>query len=340
MGKVKSILILGSNHLASLELTYEKCFNEMGINTNTYGIQEDFLAYYNKSILQKLIYRLGLSLIIPQLQKKVKKLILEYKPTHVLVFKGMEITPKTIIWIKEQGVIVCNYNPDHPFIFSGRGSGNENVTRSITLFDYYFSYADDAVNKLNLLGSQSYKIPFGFDSDGFEYKEMMIENEVLKACFLGNADKKRVEYINKLAHMGLQIDVFGENWNQFKLEKSIKIGEAKYGQAFWDTLQRYALQLNFLRQHNLNTHNMRTFDIPGAGGIMLAPKNLDHSLFFEEDTEVFLFENIEEAFHIARNILKLTFQQRQEIRKKARLKSLIHHTYKQRANDLIKQIEL
>lgn len=335
----KKLAIIGSNHRAALELTYQGLIEKVGYSVSLFPAQSIFLEYYNRSVFNKLLYRVGLSLIINQIQDKLKEFIISEKPSIILVFKGMEITPETLLWMKNQGITMCNYNPDHPFIFSGRGSGNRNVTHSITLYDYYFSYAEDAVEQLNKLGVKSYKIPFGFDNESFNYQELKLESEIPKVCFLGNADKQRVHFINQLAKLGLDIDVFGENWHQFTLEPLVRVGPAKYGQEFWLILQTYAVQLNLLRPHNTNSHNMRSFDIPGAGGILLAPFTVDHAMFYNDGEEVFLFHGVEQAAKMANELMCKSFEQRQEIRKKARQKSVEVHTYKQRVQELLKVIE-
>lgn len=333
------IVIVGSDHCAALELIFQRELLSLGYNVKIFPAQSFFLQYYNKRILNKIFYRLGLSSILKIIQKKLKEFILENNPKVVLVFKGMEITPNTLLWIKNRGIKLYNYNPDHPFVFSGRGSGNVNVSKSINLYDYYFSYAEDVVNDLIKLGVKSQKIPFGFDANGFEFKELTKENEVVKTCFLGNADKFRAQFINELATLGLEMDVFGENWNEYKMNKRVTISSAKYGLDFWITLQKYAVQLNLLRPHNLTTHNMRSFDIPGAGGIMLAPFTKDHSSYFENNSEVYLFKNVNEALLITKGILNLSFEERKIVRTKARHKSLKEHTYNHRISQFIKYIE-
>ncbi len=332
---VKKIVLIGSDHKAALELIYKKLLEQNGYICSIFPAQTLFLEYYNLSLSNKIFYRLGLSTIIDSIQKKLKKFISFENPSVVIVFKGMEVKPSTIRSIKNGGITIINYNPDHPFIFSGNGSGNSNVTKSITLFDYYFSYAEDAVRQLEKLGVKSCKIPFGFDEDSIHFNELDSVDEVLRACFVGNGDKFRVEFINHLANLGLRIDVYGENWHRFKLAPSIKVGPPKYGIEFWKTLQKYAVQLNLLRPHNYNTHNMRSFDIPGAGGIMLAPFSNDHKIYFDEGIEVFLFENVEMAFQKAKLILNLSFDERRRIRKLARERALKYHTYQARVNQLV-----
>jgi spore maturation protein CgeB len=336
----KKLVIIGSNHTAALELVYKKLLEKNGYSTVVFPSQNLFLAHYNHSLINKFYYRLGLSNIIDSIQMELKEFIIVEKPSIVIVFKGMEIIPSTIGWIKQAGIRIYNYNPDHPFVFSGKGSGNKYVTESIKLFDYYISYADDAVSQLKELGVESFKLPFGFDADGFDFIEINPLDEVLKTCFIGNADKYRVEFLNDLANLGLQIDVYGENWKKFKLSNSINVSSSLYGQEFWETLQKYAVQLNLLRPHNINTHNMRSFDIPGSGGIMLAPLTNDHQFYFEEDVEIFLFDSLDIAFDKAKQLLNLSFDERLLIRRKARERALGFHTYGHRIKQLINFFEI
>jgi len=336
----EGILILGSNHLAALELIYSSELTKLGTRNKIVGTQNLFLAYYTKSLLNKIIYRLGISKIESKIQKIIKAEILEYNPKTVLVFKGMEIQPQTLQWIKFKGIKVLNYNPDSPFIFSGRGSGNKNVTNSLSLFDYYITY-DKAINKELVNRSvKSAIIPFGFDWSGFNYIELEEKDEVFKLCFLGNADKFRIDFLEQIAQKGVKIDGYGENWSDCKLHENISTFGPKYGAEFWEILQKYALQLNLLRPHNLNSHNMRSFDIPGAGGIMLAPRTPDHQTYFKEFAEVFLFSDVNEAHKHIQLILNLSFSERNEIRQAARLKAKEYHTYTHRTLQLVNYLDV
>jgi len=334
----KGILILGSTHPASLELIYASELSKLGIENKVLGVQNLFLDYYHKSLFEKLFYRTGLSRIIERIQKVIQSQICRFKPEIVIVFKGMEVQPKTITWIKAQGIKVVNYNPDSPFIFSGFGSGNRNVTDSISLFDTYFTYDRFILQQLKERKVNCELLPFGFDACGFEYFELNPQDEILKICFLGNADKYRLDFIQNLAKKRIPVDVYGENWSSFRVHPSITIHGPLYGRAFWSTLQKYAVQLNMLRPHNLNSHNMRSFDIPGSGGIMLAPRTPDHAMYYSENSEVFLFSEFKEAVDQYHRILSLNFEERNKIRYAARMRSMNEHTYSHRVKAILESL--
>jgi spore maturation protein CgeB len=337
---VKRILIIGSAHQSALEHIYAKHLRAFGNAVEIYPIQDLFLSYYTKSFLNKIIFRLGWSSIYDQLQKAVISFVAKYEPSHIIVFKGMELLPATLhIW-ESKGIKLINYNPDNPFLFSGRGSGNENVSNSILLFDLYCSYDSSIVKQLQDSGVKSALIPFGFELDELEYQKIENTPEINRVCFLGNPDKERAKFINSLLNEHIDIDLYGSNWSRYIPSNlsSVKIYPPVYGLDFWKTLRRYAVQLNLMRIHNLNSHNMRSFDIPGVGGIMLAPRTADHQLYFEEGKEVFLFKDIEECIITIHQLLSINKDKRTVIRNAARNKSVLNYTYKKQVELLTVQI--
>jgi spore maturation protein CgeB len=298
------------------------------------------LHYYKKSIFNKIIYRLGYRKIINDIQIIIFQKVSEFNPDISIVFKGMEIMPQTIVLLKAKGIKIVNYNPDNPFIFSGRGSGNRNVRNSITLYDFYFTYDDETRLRLLSKGVNSALIPFGYNIGGFDYNVLKECDEIKKICFLGNADKSRVSFLNNLAMNGYDVVVYGGNWSNFNIHTNIEIYGLKYGVDFYDILQKYIVQINLLRPHNLNSHNMRSFDIPGSGGIMLAPRTSDHVSFFEEGKEVFLFSNLNEAMSRLNSIFELSFVERNKIRAAARKKVISDYTYSKRVEKMIEYLSI
>lgn len=332
---MKRILIIGSAHTAALEHIYCKHLSNLGNEVVLYPIQDYFLSYYHSNLLNKIVFRLGLSKIYKQLQKGVLDYVADYKPTHILVFKGMELLPSTLLEWKQQQIKLINYNPDNPFVFSGRGSGNKNVTNCIKLFDLYGSYDRTIVKQLEAQGVNSALIPFGFELEDTLYEELCKVEEIKKVCFLGNPDQERAKFIKKLLDRNVAIDLYGTGWHQYlKKHPLVQLFPAVYGNDFWITLRKYDVQLNLMRIHNLNSHNMRSFDIPGVGGIMLAPYTADHANYFVNQEEVFLFRNSEECLTNIKFLLSLSVEERRKIRNSARIKSVRMYTYAKRVQEL------
>jgi spore maturation protein CgeB len=162
----------------------------------------------------------------------------------------------------------------------------------------------------------------------------------MRLCFLGNPDEQRATFLEGLAARDIPVDVYGRDWDKWLRNPLIRIFPAVYGVDMWKTLRRYRIQLNLMRIHNLDSHNMRTFEVPGIGGIMLAPDTREHRIFFEAGKEVFLYKDLEAAATQARNILQLPAAGAAQIRQQARQRSLDSgYSYKDRTIQALEKIK-
>jgi len=337
------ILIVGADSKYAIEKPYLKYLSKSKEVSyiDLFAAQNLFLKYYNKSIVNKILYRAGISKILNEINSRLKEKVSASRPDVIIVFKGMEIFPETIKVIKGLGIKAVNYNPDNPFIFSGKGSGNKNVTNSIRLYDLHLTYNMEVKDKIE----KEYKIPvkilpFGFEVDKELYVKCANQPEIIKACFVGNPDNERARFIMALADEGILIDIYGTNWDRYISHPNITVHPPVYEHELWKTLRRYRVQLNLMRIHNLNSHNMRSFEVPGVGGIMVAPYTIEHELYFENQKEVFLYKTVADCTKTIRKLLSMSSTEAAQIRENARRRSITSgYTYKDRANQLLRELQ-
>jgi spore maturation protein CgeB len=335
------ILIVGSDKIYAIENFYKKYLSELGEDVKLFTAQNYFYEYYQKSIINKLLYRASLSGIITKINNLFISEVKQFKPDIIWIFKGMEITPESLEWARQNDIKLVNYNPDNPFIFSGRGSGNQNVTNAIPLYNLHFTYNLAVKKKMETdFNVQTEFLPFGYDLENDLYLSCSRQEEILKVCFAGNPDKERVAFLENMASSGIQIDVFGNNWSRFVKHAGIKVFEPVYGDEFWRVLARYRVQLNLMRVHNIDSHNMRSFEVPAVGGIMLAPDTVEHKLFFKDGQQAFWFSNIKAAVEKANYILGLSTQEAVQIRMNARERSLRSgYSYRDRSKTALEKLK-
>jgi len=334
------LLLAGSDEPWSIERHFVKYLRIEGIPVETVPLQSHFYRYYNRSVVNKLLYRSGLSGIQARLDKEFRSAVEQLNPDVIWVFKGMEITPESLKWAAARGIRLVNYNPDNPFIFTGKGSGNKNVRTSIGLYDLHFTYDRDIQEKIKTeYGIRCLLLPFGFELSEEHYLAAAGEKEVVRACFLGNPDQQRVIALSEIAD-AVPIDVYGEGWNKFLNHNNIIIHPPVYGEEFWKVLRKYRAQLNLMRIHNPLSHNMRSFEIPGVGGIGVFPRTRDHSQYFNDGSEVFLYEGVRECREVLSEVLNMTEEEAGRIRVSARKKSLdAGYSYHGRTIQVIKGIQ-
>jgi len=124
------------------------------------------------------------------------------------------------------------------------------------------------------------------------------------------------------------------------LQPNINIFPPVYGVETWKALRRYRAQLNLMRAHNEDSHNMRSFEVPGIGGVMVAPDTPDHRLYFKDQEEVFLFQDVKSCAAIVKKLLDLDVVQVNRIRAEARKRSVYSgYSYKDRSKQLLRYLE-
>jgi hypothetical protein len=328
------ILIFGSSIPYALESFYKRHLQEQSHEVIIFSGSDYFHHYYQVSVLNKIKFRLGISSIHKNINNELIRELERYSPNVLLVFKGMELYPETINAIQKTGIYTVNYNPDHPFIFHGRGSGNKNVIKSIPFYNLHISYSLEIKEEMeDIYNVICDWLPFGFEPSNIAFST---ENEEIKRlCFIGFADKQRTDIINQLINAEIPVDVYGPNWNNFlNPSQYLQIFPAVYNDAFDKTAIKYRVQLNLFRPHNDNSHNMRSFEMTGIGCIMLAPDSKEHRLFFEDKKEVFLFNSSEELIRLAKEILALSFNDCIIIRNSV-LKKSHQYSYAHRAQQLV-----
>ena len=332
------ILMLNSKNSHLLAPQYFKALKDQGIEVyGSYYI--DFLSTFIKNnILNKALFRLFPSLIYFICNAILLKDFNQVKPHIVLIFKGMEIFPSTLKKLKKRGSILVNYNLDHPFNFVSPGSGNSNVKNSIPLYHLHLSYSNKIIKDLIIKypSIKTAQLPFGIHDDAL--KTIEVEREIIKIAFIGYWDKKREKIIKTLLENGFPVDVFGPKWEKSSINDhhNLNIEHGVYGQDYWNIIRKYRIQLNILREHNEDSHNMRTFEIPGVGGIMLSEFTEEQNSFFENGKQAFYYSTSLELISITHKLLNMSVEKIYSIRKAAELKSIEKgYTYKDRSKQLI-----
>ena len=320
------LLIVGSDYEWSIEQSYLQVLRNKEVITELYPLQNKFFDFYYKSLIHKLFYRLGLSNILKRLNNELLLFVESFQPTHIWLFKGMEVLPTTLQAFKDKGIKLINYNPDNPFVFTGRGSGNKNISQSISLYDWYLSYDRSVVQQLKAMKVHADLFPFAIE---FEQIDIPLENRlsIPRLAFIGNPDQERVLFLNQLAALGVLLDVYGHDWNSNKLHANITVFDALSRADYQKIVPQYKAVLNIMRIHNLDSHNMRSLEIPAFGGVQLASRTNDHAFFFEEGKEVFLFSNAAEAAQQWSTFLSLSNQYLLEGVQSAQHKLLQKHSY-------------
>ena len=242
----------------------------------------------------------------------------------VLIVKGAFLDSAAIDHLRNRfgSPVVC-WNPDSPFdqAISNRGAG---IRPAIAAYDAYITWAQDVAEQLLPVASRVLVIPFAWDP------ELMAPTSGRgvaegRIVFIGTASKERCACLAGLAQFRPM--VFGSQWPNID---GIDIRPPVRGLDFCRIVGEARWNLNLLRPQNARSHNMRTFELVGAGGAQVAPRTDDHEKFLGDDTQTALFRSEDEL----NAILHSDSHERQ-----ARLPDLLeNHTYHHRVSMLLAEL--
>jgi len=289
--KSKKILIIGSNEIFSLENMYLRAFKSLKYNVN-------FLHTYNikKNFLEKLFWKYCKFFFFLFVRKKILNILISKRDYYdlIIIFKGLYLNKNFIIKVKklQKKAKWVNIYPDDPFDMNIlKDISNRNVIRTITYFDIFFIWSKKILNKLKnkYPSSKPCYLPFGYDNL-YHKKYYKIKKKIYDLSFIGTADKKRYDFLKKLRKF--KIILAGNGWNKFELSKNITyVGNAN-AKKFSKLVNLSHVSLNILRDQNEKSHNMKTFEIPAMGGLLLTKRTYEQNSFFPENKSSLMYQNI------------------------------------------------
>ncbi len=318
------ILLVGSNFDYAIERYYVRYLKALGAKINHYPAPDIVFNYHSANLFNKILFKTKINTGYKPVNRRLLEIAYQYQPDVIWVFKGMEIFPETLDRLRKD-FRLANYNPDHPFLIISSGSGNDNVTQSVGLYHLHFCYntglQQEIQKRFNL---PTVFLPFAYDRMDLAKMDQHRGEEIKKICFQGNPDAYRAGKIELFTEAGIDVDAYGIGWQHTKLRnnKRVKLFGIAPRAEFWKLNQQYRVQLNLFRAYNNGSHNMRTFEIPVAGGIQLAPYSDEQTLFYEPDKEVFFFKDDQEMVAKAKQILSMQTSDARIIRDAAKERSL------------------
>ena len=252
------------------------------------------------------------------------------RPDVLFVNKGMTISPQTLKEIKSMGAKTVNWFPENVKIDIYRNWFLSNVK----LYDYFISF-DSSI--LDYEGNTFY-VPVGVDPDKFiipNLSQSDYDKYSCNLCFIGAYSRDREHYLSRVKDLGLRI--FGwKGWETsslkefyggpLSLEESIKV----YNCA--------KICINMNTTPPVNGVNLKTFEIPLAGGFQLSDFRKDVADLFVIGTEIEIFHDENEL-----RTKSIFYMENEQLRKSmiqaGRMRVLRDHTLEKRVGDMLRIIE-
>ncbi len=293
------VLIVGLDRPGALEQYCEKGLRQLGHAVEYYDLYENFVRrsrFRQTPVLNEVEQAVRKGPYNRQLVERVKRT----RPDLVLVFKGIELLSSTLRHLRAlpNRPILANWNPDNPFDLSPSNTSRELIA-SVPTYDMYFMWDRDLFSPLREIGARRVEyLPFGYDPDEHHPVELSeTEREALhsQACFVGGYTPERASL---LAHLtGYRLGLWGTDWHRLPADSPLHghlRGGWTHGQAMSKVFSAADMVLNFIRPQNGQAHNMRTFEVPATGAMMLSTRTRDQVGWLAEGKAAAYFATPEE----------------------------------------------
>lgn len=293
------ILIAGSNAPGALEDSYFRALQKLGArNVELFNV--DSLKYQmpRKWLAGRLMNRFltpGANIAV---RRQLYKRLSGNSYDAVIIFKGMEFSRASLESFRRlrPETIWININPDDPLNLGSRGSTNTDVLESLSFYDIYCTWSRRLNDRLKQRGCRNVVcLPFGYDADVHVSVWPAVQAKPGLVTFVGAWDKQREVQLTALADFDLRI--YGESWNRLPRRSPLSgkvVLRNLYGPELARVMAESEISLNLLRSQNEGSHNMRTFEIPAMGGLMLTTRSHEQQEMFPESEACLMFSDADE----------------------------------------------
>jgi len=339
MKKSFPILLVGSGLQTSLENMYLRAFASVGYDqVDLLDIESTRPTILRNRIVNRLIPAAGHTWAGKLLLNHLRDNKARYR--LIIFFKGMQFSRQILNDARKMtsNCLWININPDDPYNLASRGASNFNVIESLSFFDAYCIWSHTIENMLLSDGCKRViYLPFGYDTSFHVNQENIKQGINEQISFIGTWDKEREAFLSQLACYN--INIYGNRWKRaakkFPLQEKVTYTDV-FGKEMISIMASSAICLNLLRPQNRGSHNMRTFEIPAMGGLMLTNRTEEQQEFFPENEACYMYGSMDEL----KGKIDCILANRQEAdRVRARGMELVQsHSYTNRARYLLQEL--
>lgn len=326
-------LLLVSPTFHSYWRSIEEAFSRRGYEVTT--VRYDAHDTIREKVRRKLTVEFPNRLHLPgdrrtaeraRLTDRVLGAIAEFRPDRVVIIKGDSLDER--FWDATANLprILWLYDDLHRHPFSMKFLRNVGPV---------VSYAKAEMEMLRGSDVDAYFVPNAFDP----YRSQPTGRRTHELTFIGSGYANRIQTLTHLAEQGLPVRAWGRDFSRhptdrlrtmtwkrppFRGETEVQLERA---------YQIHAEGAAAIAIHGLqNGHAMRTFEVPGMGGVQLVDRD-DVAQFYEIGTEVAVWHDLDELTELSRRALTDTAWA-ERMRERGRARTLAEHTFDHRIQEV------
>jgi Glycosyl transferases group 1/DUF based on E. rectale Gene description (DUF3880) len=321
------ILLIGNDAEWAIERSFLRAFADLDVSASLWDWSKLLAPLPPRIHARRFSWPLVSRLINSRLPAQVRSA----RADVVLVFKGLLVEPETVFALKGMGRIVTCLNPDNPFNPTP-SSSQPQLRRALASWDCYFTWSKLLVEMLYSIGARRVEyLPFAWDPNRHPPGELSSEPKY-PLSFVGSYSRHREAWLSSL--LDLDLHIWGGGWHRAASAVRSRVhGGVQTGPDFARVVRDSVVSLNILNPWNVPGHNMRTFEIPGCGGLQLSTRTAGIRELFREDDEILLFNTREELRSRVKSLLASPGERRR-IAAKGHAQAA-HNTFRERAKRFV-----
>ena len=342
------ILLAGDFRWDRLAASYGRAFQALGHEVVPFD-----LAVERRSLARWMQSRYGYRLTLQSLAARrrgslaLNRLFIEEvqtaQPDLVWVLNGDFIMPETVRMIRASGVCYAMFHADNPF--PPHYNSRPETIECARECDVYFIWSYRLVDKLGRNGVNAQYLPFAWDPEVFPHQHDPGQ-EVFDVIFVGGWDARREAFLSAVAeHFPLKIwgpSYWATRSRARGAARRCWQGKALTGPEAASVFARSKITLNIYRdQHYIDGVAdgtiMRSFEAPGSGSFLLAPRSRGATEVFPEGESGAYFDDLADALRQIEHYLGRS-DERHSIGQQANA-IVVNHRYVDRARQILHHVE-
>jgi spore maturation protein CgeB len=262
----------------------------------------------------------------------LRRSLLAAAPDIVVVTKGRFLGRRGVATLRRAvGAPILNYYPDHPL---WPGQTDRQILAALGAYDEILVWGAHIVEELQRHRVHRVRlIPFAYDPNVYTVPAEPLRR-LWDVVFIGQCYQNRIPYAEALADVRLLVSGIG--WARAarggplkRIVSNATLSARETCRSYW----RSAMALNILGEWNPPAHNMRTFEIPASGTVMVATRTPEHVELLGEDGAV-LVDSPQEARERVLQLLQEPVKL-EGIARRGR-ERVAQHTYASRMEELLR----
>ena len=295
----RRVLVIGPLHTGALAESYARAFERLGMEVARFD-SEVALRQASRFSGNRILRRAMRSHLWNAVNREAVKVAQNAEPGLIFAVKCSFFHPETVREIRRlTGVPFVNHYPDNPYIGITWDPREASALRRdlIEVFRQYsmvFMWEHSLLHRLQGDGVEARYLTFAVDPELF-HPENVAEGLYCGQCqtshdvgFVATYSRRRCAEVAAIRRHAVAI--WGNNWpRQWRTMAGQHRAHAPvWGSAVSGIYGRVPVSLNVLNAENLGGPNMRTFEIPGSGGVMLARYSpAQHAIFPEDEAAAY-----------------------------------------------------